>query len=94
MSDLSWWFADHISLLLEPDERKAVRGDLTESGESGWQAFAALTGLVARRQAEFWRDWRPWMALAIVTPLGLRLTRESVRWAHTSAIYLWMYADN
>ena len=93
MSGFFWWLAGRVSLLLETDERRAVLGDLAESGESGWQALAGMLGLVARRQAALWCDWRPWAAL-IVMPLGFQVSRLSARWAHTSAIYLWMYADN
>jgi hypothetical protein len=94
VSGISWWLADRVSLLLESDERKTVRGDLAESGESGWQALAGMLGLVARRQAALWCDWHPWFALMLATQMGLQLTRLVARGAHTSAIYLWMYVDN
>ncbi len=94
MSGFSWWLADRVSILLEPGERKAVRGDLAESGEGGWQALAGMLGLVARRQAALWCDWRPWVALMLATQMGLQSTRQVARGAHSSAIYLWMYADN
>ena len=55
-----------------------VRGDFAGSDESGPQALAGMLGLVGR----------PLLALAMTTPLALRVTRESARWAHTSAIYV------
>jgi hypothetical protein len=53
---------DLVSHLLERDERDAVRGDLLESGESPWQSLLAVLGLVIRRQAALWTNWRPWVA--------------------------------
>jgi hypothetical protein len=85
--------AEWVALLLEPDERDAVRGDLAESGESGLQALAGLLGLVARPQAALWKDRRPWPALVGLAPLGLLLTRRSAQVTRLSAIYLWMYVD-
>jgi hypothetical protein len=90
----SWRLADRLSRLLQPDERDAVHGDLAESGESGREALFELLGLVARREAGLWRDWRPWAALLGLALLAFWLTRESARLAHWSAIYLWMYVDN
>jgi len=57
----AWWVVDIVSRLLEPDEREAVRGDLTESGARGGQALRDVLGLVVRRQAALWSDWRPWL---------------------------------
>jgi hypothetical protein len=48
--------------MLDSDERLAVRGDLEESGETGLQAVWDVLGLVVRRQAALWKDWRPWLA--------------------------------
>jgi hypothetical protein len=55
---------DILSRALEPDERDAVRGDLAESGVTGGAALLDVVGLVIRRQAELWKDWHPWLALA------------------------------
>ncbi|HTZ57108.1 MAG TPA: hypothetical protein VMB49_03380 [Acidobacteriaceae bacterium] len=53
---------DLVCLLLEPEEREAVQGDLLEAGESGWQSLLAVLGLVVRREVDLWRHWRPWLA--------------------------------
>jgi hypothetical protein len=53
---------DLVSHLLERDERDAVQGDLLESGESPWQSLLAVLGLVIRREAALWANWRPWLA--------------------------------
>jgi hypothetical protein len=86
---------DLLSRSLEPDERDAVRGDIEESGETGGQALRDVAGLVVRRQAALWADWRPWMALfLIVMPLGIGIARVAHRTAYGSAIYFWLYANN
>lgn len=72
MTRICWWLVDVVSQLLEPNERDAVRGDLAESGETGGQALRGLLGLVVRRQAALWKDWRPWLALAgLVGPAAM-----------------------
>jgi hypothetical protein len=60
--------------LLAADEREAVLGDLAETGESGMKAVAAVIGLVVRRQAALWLDWRPWLTVVgFVIPAALAL---------------------
>jgi hypothetical protein len=59
---IGWRLVAVIAQLLGREEREAVQGDLMESGESGWQALLAVLGLVIRRQAGAWRNWRPWLA--------------------------------
>jgi hypothetical protein len=53
---------DLVVHLLDHDERDAVQGDLLESGESPWQSLFAVAGLVIRREAALWSNWRPWLA--------------------------------
>jgi hypothetical protein len=86
---------DLLASTLAPDERDAVLGDLAESNATGAAAIRDLLGLVLRRQAALWTNWRPWLALAgMAIPFGILLTFFSMRSAHNSAIYLWMYANN
>jgi hypothetical protein len=90
-----WWLANISAQMLESVEREAVRGDLAESGETGGQALRHVVGLVIRRQASIWTDWRPWVTLAgLVVPLGMLLSIISRRTATISAVYIWMYANN
>jgi len=73
--------ADLASTLLEPHERDVVRGDLAECGVNGWRACLEVLGLVARRQAALWADWRPWLALVgVVLPIGVLLSHASRSW--------------
>ena len=75
MTRICWWLVDLVSRMLEPDERDAVRGDFTESGENGVQALGDVVGLVVRRQAALWNDWRPWAVLGgLIIPLGMLLS--------------------
>ncbi len=90
-----WWLVELGSRLLEPDERDAVRGDLTESRARGGQALREVLGLVLRRQAAMWLDWQPWLALlGVVVPLGLLLSHVSRWWADSHAIYAFLYVNN
>ena len=95
MTQIYWRLVDVVSRMLEPSERDVVRGDFTESGESGAQALRDVLGLVVRRQAALWNDWRPWAVLGgLIIPLGMLLSIVSWITAGLSATYLWMYADN
>jgi hypothetical protein len=51
-----------VSRLLEPAEREAVLGDLLEANEDSRRALFGVLGLIVRRQAEHWKNWRPWLA--------------------------------
>lgn len=59
---IGWWLVDTTSQLLEGEEREAVRGDLEEAGEGPWQGLLEVLGLVIRREAALWKNWRPWLA--------------------------------
>ena len=90
-----WGLVEISSRMLESAEREAVCGDLAESGETGGRALRDVLGLVVRRQAALWTDWRPWLALVgLVVPLGMLLSIVSKGTADGSAVYLWMYANN
>jgi len=70
-----WKLAEILSRMLDSDERLAVRGDLEESGETGLQALWDVLGLVLRRQAAMWKDWRPWLALVgLIGPVSVLLS--------------------
>ena len=60
--DISQALIDIAAQALEPFEREAVKGDLVEAGESGCRALMDVLGLVIRRQARLWNNWRPWLA--------------------------------
>lgn len=95
MTRTCWWLVDILSLMLEPDDREAVRGDLTESNESGPKALRDVIGLVARRQVVLWTGWQPWLALvSLVVPFGMLFCLVSRRIADRSAVSIWLYANN
>jgi hypothetical protein len=62
LAGLGWRLVNVASGLLEHDEREAVTGDLAEAGENSWQSLLDVLGLVVRRQAALWKNWRPWLA--------------------------------
>ena len=75
MTRIGWWFVDRVSRMLEPGERDAVLGDFAESGLTAAPALRDLLGLIIRRQAALWKDWRPWLALLlVVAPFGILLS--------------------
>jgi hypothetical protein len=85
MSSLNWSCAEIMARLLERNEREAALGDLVESGESAWEAFLGVVGLVARRQAQLWRNWRPWLAgfgVALPSSFLLMGASVSVSWSY------------
>src|SRR5207248_7607880 len=95
MTRLCWWLVETVSRVLEPDERNAVRGDFAESGETGERALCDVLGLIVRRQAALWREWRPWFTLVcLIIPLGMSLSIVSRITAGQGAVYTWLYANN
>lgn len=76
------WF----SRALDPQDRDAVLGDLSESGISGAHALRDICSLWIRRQLTEWRRPAPWIALlTLVIPLGLLLGAISLWVADFSA---------
>jgi hypothetical protein len=70
--------------LLECDEREAVLGDLAEARESVWRGVLDVFGLVIRRQAVLWKDWRPWLAaFGVALPSSLLLMGVSLSVSYT-----------
>lgn len=95
MTRICWWCVDIVSRVLDPDERDAVRGDFTESGETSGQALRGLLGLVLRRHTALWRNWQPWLALVgAAAPLAILLSLASRRMAQSSAVTSWLYLNN
>jgi hypothetical protein len=66
----TWPLVELTSKLLDQDDREAVLGDLLETNENGWRGFLDVFGLVIRRQADLWKDPRPWLAVFAVTLPG------------------------
>ncbi|HLK63114.1 MAG TPA: hypothetical protein VKU19_06720 [Bryobacteraceae bacterium] len=94
MNRIFWWMVDALCRALDGDEREVVRGDLAESGDGPGAALIDVLGLVIRRQAVLWKDWRPWLGLtAIVLPLGLLLGFHSVSLGRTYDLYLWILGN-
>jgi outer membrane protein assembly factor BamB len=95
MTRIAWWLVDKLSRGLTPDERDAVYGDFAELELTGEQALREMIGLAARREAEGWRAWRPWIVLAAaVIPLGLLLGLVSQRIVDNATVYGWLYTNN
>jgi hypothetical protein len=84
-----------IALLLVPDDREVVLGDLEEQEQPFWRGLFAILGFAARQQAECWRGWRPWAVTAWVIPGTLLLLGASFRLS-MDARGLWQngHADN
>lgn len=75
-----------LALLLCPQEREYLWGDLEESGRLGWRACTDVFDLLIHRQSEPWRSWRPWLAcLGLAWPGSLVLMGISVYFGKTLA---------
>ena len=95
MKRASWRLVNFVSRALDSAERDAVLGDLAERGESSARALADVHGLVVRRQAALWMDWRPWMILVgLILPLAMLLSIAARMTGNASATYAWLYANN
>jgi hypothetical protein len=65
-----------LASLLEPAERDAIVGDFLDSGDTFFQGFRGVIGLILRRQLGLWKKWEPWAALiGIVVVAGPLLSR-------------------
>jgi|UPI00047B6CFE hypothetical protein len=74
MTNMGWSLVELASRLLEPREREAVLGDLTETGDTLWQSLLGIVGLALRRHLALWKNWRPWLAsFGLALPCSLLL---------------------
>lgn len=79
MKAAGWATVLFAARLLDADEREAVLGDLEEIGETSWRGLIDILGLVARRQAGHWKNWRPWLAaFGLALPCSFALMGFSV----------------
>ncbi|MEO5925115.1 MAG: hypothetical protein ABIR70_14940 [Bryobacteraceae bacterium] len=94
MNSLLLWLTDLLSRTLDPDERSAVRGDCDESAQTALQTLHDVFGLVVRRQAGLWMNWRPWLALAgVAAPTALLLIAGGSWLANGYALQLWVFRN-
>jgi len=79
MMPLAWSLTEVAALLLVPDEREAVLGDLAEAQRCGWRGLQDVLALVTRRQLLLWADWRPWLSgLGLALPSSFLLMGASL----------------
>jgi hypothetical protein len=71
------FLAEAAMILLAPEDRDAVLGDLAEAGAGGLSALCSVFGLVVRQQAELWRVWQPWIASSVAFAGSLLLLSVS-----------------
>jgi hypothetical protein len=82
------------SQLLNPNDREPVLGDLAEAGVTGWQAVGDLFGLLLRRQAALWKNWRPWLAtFGIVLPASFCLMGLSLKVCLSFQLFNWIFVN-
>jgi hypothetical protein len=62
---------------------------LTESGQTGVRALAAVAGLVARRQLGLWTSWRPWVASLGLLPVLIAFSNLAWSVACITERYPW-----
>jgi len=56
------------------------------------QAMRDVVGFFLARQADSWKDWRPWLALVgLVVPIGVFLSQISLELSETFSMHLWVY---
>lgn len=78
-----------LAQALDRNEREAVQGDLEEVGIAGWRGVLDVLGLVARRQLNLWKNWRPWLAaFGLALPGSLLLMGVSVSVSHAYQQFL------
>ena len=80
MTRVCWRLVDILSRMLDADERQTVS-----------RALWDVLGLVVRRQAALWKDWRPWLVLVgLIGPVSILLSL-SCSWINRSYdLNLWI----
>ena len=95
MTKSFWRLVEVLTGALDQGEREAVLGDFAESGESGSRVLLGTFGLVARREAARWANWRPWaILLALIIPFSTLISVLSRMVSDETQVYVWMYVNN
>ena len=95
MTKSFWRLVEVLTSALDQGEREAVLGDFAESGESGSRVLLGTLGLVARREAARWANWRPWaILLALIIPFSILISVLSRMVSGETSVYFWMYVNN
>src|SRR5215469_2045603 len=95
MARKGWFLVLWLSAPLDPAERDAVLGDLTESGKSSGNAIGSVLGLVLRRQTAVLKDLRLWVVVGLVlVPVSFLVSVVAQTGAGEGAVYSWMYVNN
>jgi len=84
-----------VSQALEPAEREAVCGDLSERRINGPRTLFELIGLIARRQATLWQNGTSWLLFVVVAvPLAVLLCLTSGEVSFWTSMDAWFYLTN
>jgi hypothetical protein len=84
-----WSLVEAAALLLGPEEREVVLGDLAEAGARSWRGAFDVLGLILRRQVSAWREWRPWAAaFGLAMPGSFFLMGASV--SVSAGVAMWL----
>lgn len=90
MTNLGWRLVEVLALQLAPAEREVALGDLIETQTNAWQGIREIFGLLARRQLQLWRSWRPWLAApGLAFPCSLMLMGFSFAISMELRDHLW-----
>jgi len=91
VSGAGWPVVVAASRLLESEEREAVLGDLEEARDGAWPGLLSVLGLVIRREADLWKNWRPWLAgFGVALPASYLLMGVSLSVAQGYELCAWL----
>jgi hypothetical protein len=91
MTAIGWWLVDAASRLLERPEREVVLGDLCEADGNAGKGLLDVLGLVVRRHAALWRNWRPWLAgFGLALPASFLLMGVSLSVTNGYQLCAWL----
>ena len=87
-----WWrLTEQMAQTLDPCEREAVIGDLSETAETGTLAMCDVLGLVVRRRLSERSNWRAWSALVgLAIPAGFAVNLGALWLARVYNLNFWI----
>jgi sec-independent protein translocase protein TatC len=85
MNRILFWLIDTVSRCLEPNERNAVLGDFTESGNPPRRALLDLLGLIVRRRGALWGGWLLRILVAVMIGAGVSFCFKEFIYAYLAS---------